>query len=155
MWYNLNAQNLVLQLLPTFLRKSRLSSLLALAASEIVDVNNTLITHRNQSVAKVMHNSQVCKLRKIINDTFDYERRIEIIEGVLKKPKYVYTAAEQKHKWLGEIIIYTASETEGNRIDFTVLIPGELQNYQTEIKALVDFYKLAGKKYKILVDENI
>ncbi|GAA4156564.1 hypothetical protein GCM10022217_15690 [Chryseobacterium ginsenosidimutans] len=155
MWYNLNAQNLVLKLLPTFLRKSRLSSFLALAASEIVDINNLLITNRNVSLTKVKHNSQVCKLRKILNDTFDYQRRIQIVEGVLKKPKYIYTDAEQKPEWLGEMIIYTNSETEGNGIDFTVIIPGELQNYQIEIKAMVNFYKLAGKRYKILVDENI
>jgi len=155
MWYNLNAQNLVLQLLPTFLRTTRLGSFLSLAASEIVDINNLMITDRNQSIKKVSHNSQVCKLRKILNDTFDYERRIKIVDGILKKPQYIYTDAEQKPKYLGEIVIYTNSETEGNGIDFIVIIPGELQNYQTEIISLVNFYKLAGKRFKIVVDENI
>ncbi|PTT43717.1 hypothetical protein DBR28_00055 [Chryseobacterium sp. HMWF028] len=155
MWYNLKAQNLVLQCLPTFLRRGSLSSLLALVASELTDLNNELVVNRNVSITKVTHNSQVCKLRKILNDTFDYERRIKVVEGVLKGPKYIYTDAEQKPKWLGEIVIFTASETEGNGIDFTVVIPGELKNYQTEIKALVNFYKLAGKKFKIIIDETI
>lgn len=155
MWYNLNAQNFVLQLLPTFLRKTRLGSFLSLAASEIVDINNSMITDRNQSIKKVYHNSQVCKLRKILNDTFDYQRRIKVVEGVLKKPKYLYTDAEQKPKYLGEIIVYTNSETEGNGIDFLVIIPAELQNYQTEIRSLVNFYKLAGKRFKIYIDESI
>lgn len=155
MWYNLKAQNLVLQSLPTFLRTGAIGSLLALAASELTDLNNALVANRNVSISKVSHNSQVCKLRKILNDTFDYERRIKVMEGVLKEPKYIYTDAEQKPKWLGEVVIYTASETEGNGIDFTVIIPSELKNYQVEIKALVEFYKLAGKKFKIVIDETI
>jgi hypothetical protein len=155
MWYNLKAQNLVLQSLPTFLRTGTISSLLALAASELTDLNNALVSNRNGSISKVSHNSQVCKLRKILNDTFDYERRIKVVEGVLKESKYIYTDAEQKPKWLGELIIFMASETEGNEIDFTVIIPAELKNYQVEIKALVNFYKLAGKKFKIIIDETI
>ncbi|RKE82018.1 hypothetical protein [Chryseobacterium sp. AG363] len=155
MWYNLKAQNLVLQCLPTFLRRGSISSLLALAASELTDLNNALVANRNVSISKVSHNSQVCKLRKILNDTFDYERRIKVVEGVLKKPKYIYTDAEQKPVWLGEIIIYPDSETEGNGVDFTVIIPGELKNYKVEITSLVNFYKLASKKFKILIDENI
>lgn len=155
MWYNLKAQNLVLQSLPTFMRTKVISSLLALAASELTDLNNALVANRNVSISKVSHNSQVCKLRKILNDTFDYERRIKVVEGVLKEPKYIYTDSEQKPKWLGELVIYMASETEGNGIDFTVIIPVELKNYQVEIKALVNFYKLAGKKFKIIIDETI
>jgi len=155
MWYNLKAQNLVLQSLPTFLRTGAISSLLALAASELTDLNNALVVNRNVSISKVSHNSQVCKLRKILNDTFDYERRIKVVEPTFKKPKYIYTRAEQKPRWLGKMIIYRKSETEGNGIDFSVIIPGELKNYQTEIKALVNFYKLAGKQFKIIIDETI
>lgn len=155
MWYKLNGRNVILLLLPTFLRKPRLSSLLALAASEITDLNNSLIVDRNNSIIKLTHNSQVCKLRKILNDTFDNQRRIKIVDGQLKKPKYIYTDAEQKPNYLGGIIIYSSSETEGNGIDFIVIIPGELKNYQIEISSLIDFYKLAGKRYKIIVDEKL
>ncbi|UDQ54983.1 hypothetical protein LJF28_04775 [Chryseobacterium indologenes] len=155
MWFKLNSRDLILLLLPTFLRSSKISSLLALAASELVDLNNSFIIERNNSIIKLNHNSQVCKLRKILNDTFDDQRRIKIVDGILKKPKYIYTDAEQKPRWLGEMVIYTKLETDGNGIDFTVVIPGELKNYQLEISSLIDFYKLAGKHYKILVDENI
>ncbi|MGG7468671.1 hypothetical protein [Chryseobacterium arthrosphaerae] len=155
MWFKINAQNLVLQSLPTFLRTGSISSFIALAASELTELNNALVVNRIISISKVSHNSQVCKLRKILNDTFDNERRIKVVEGVLKSPKYIYTDAEHKAKWLGEIVIFTGSETEGNGIDFTVLIPTELKNYQTEIKALVNFYKLAGKQFKIIIDETI
>ncbi|AZB17568.1 hypothetical protein EG352_07215 [Chryseobacterium indologenes] len=155
MWYNLNGQRLILQTLPTFLRKGVMNSFLALISDEITDLNFKFQANRIQNITKITHNSQVCKLRKILNDTFDDQRRIKIIDGVLKKPKYIYTDAEQKPRWLGEMVIYTKLETDGNGIDFTVIIPGELKNYQLEISSLIDFYKLAGKHYKIIVDENI
>ncbi|WP_395974289.1 hypothetical protein [Chryseobacterium cucumeris] len=155
MWYRLNGQRLILQAWPPVLRLPTVCSFLSLISDEITDINNLFIVNRTQNVTKITHNSQVCKLRKVLNDTFDYQRRIKIIDGVLKKPKYIYTDAEQRPKWLGEMIIYTKEETDGNGIDFTVVIPGELKNYQIEIKALIDFYKLAGKRYKIIVDENI
>lgn len=155
MWYKLNAQTLILQAWVSFLRKPIAGSFLSLISDEISDLNNTFNINRTANITKITHNSQVCKLRKILNDTFDDQRRITIVDGVLKKPKYIYTDAEQKPKWLGEMVIYSSEETEGNGIDFTVIIPGELKNYQIEIKALIDFYKLAGKRYKIVVDENI
>ncbi|KQT17435.1 hypothetical protein ASG31_08470 [Chryseobacterium sp. Leaf404] len=155
MWYKLNAQKLILQAWVSFLRKPVIGSFLSLVSDEITDLNNIFNISRTANITKITHNSQVCKLRKILNDTFDDQRRITIVDGVLKKPVYIYTDAEQKPEWLGELIIYTSEETEGNGIDFTVIIPGELKNYQIEIKALVDFYKLAGKRYKIEVDETI
>ncbi|ROH98274.1 hypothetical protein EGI16_21595 [Chryseobacterium sp. G0240] len=155
MWYKLNGQIQILQTWVTFLRTPVFSSFLSLISDEISDLNLSFLTNRNQNITKIVHNSQVCKLRKILNDTFDYERRIQIVDGVLKKPKYIYTNAEQKPKWLGEMFIYTQEETEGSGVDFTVMIPGDLKNYQVEIKALIDFYKLAGKRYKIVVNENI
>ncbi|AZA90911.1 Uncharacterised protein [Chryseobacterium nakagawai] len=155
MWYNLNAQTLAMRLLPTFLRKERLTALLTLATSEIIDLNNSLVIYRSTSIVKVKHNGQVCKLRKILNDTFDYQRRIRIVDGLLKKPVYIYTDGEHKPKWIGKMFIYTDEETDRTKIDFTVVIPAELKNYKIEIKALVDFYKLASKRYKIIIDENI
>lgn len=155
MWYKLDGRTLIIQAWPSILRKPVLSSFLAFISDEISDLNNLFVVHRSQNISKIIHNSQTCKLRKILNDTFDYQRRIKIVDGRLKKPKYIYTDSEQKPKWLGEMIIYSKSETDGSGVDFTVLVPGELRNYQIELKALIDFYKLAGKRYKILVDENL
>ncbi|MEG1317430.1 hypothetical protein [Chryseobacterium sp.] len=137
------------------LRESFFSSLMSLVSDEVSDINNLFNVNRTLNITKIRHNSQTCYLRKILNDTFDYQRRIKIVDGLLKKPKYIYTDAEQKPTWLGEMILYTKEETDGTGVDFTVVVPGELKPYQTELKALIDFYKLASKRYKIVVDENI
>lgn len=155
MWYNLNTQDHILQSWPSILRLPKISSFLSMISDEIADVNNLFLVNRNQNITKIKHNSQTCYLRKILNDTFDYQRRIKIIDSILKQPKYIYTDAEKKPKFLGEIIIYTEEETEGYQIDFTVVIPVELRNYQIEIKSMIDFYKLAGKRFKIVIDEDI
>lgn len=155
MWYNLNGQQLVLKTLTSMLRESFFSSLMSLVSDEVSDINNLFNVNRTLNITKIRHNSQTCYLRKILNDTFDYQRRIKIVDGLLKKPKYIYTDAEQKPTWLGEMILYTKEETDGTGVDFTVVVPGELKPYQTELKALIDFYKLASKRYKIVVDENI
>ncbi|SIT25673.1 hypothetical protein SAMN05421786_11553 [Chryseobacterium ureilyticum] len=155
MWFNFNAQEHILQTWPSILRLPKISSFLSLISEEIIDVNNLFLVNRNQNITKIRNNSQTCFLRKILNDTFDYQRRIKIVDTVLKQPKYIYTEAEKKPKFLGEMIVYTEEETEGFEVDFTVLIPGELRNYQIEIKSMIDFFKLASKRYKIVVDENI
>ncbi|WP_185248997.1 hypothetical protein [Chryseobacterium bernardetii] len=155
MWYNLNAQDYILQSWPSIIRMPKISSFLSLISEEITGINNLFLVNRNRNITKIKHNSQTCYLRKILNDTFDYKRRITIIDSVLKKPKYIYTDAEKKPKFLGEIVIYTIEETDGSQVDFTVVIPIELRNYQIEIKSLIDFYKLASKRFKIVVDEKI
>ncbi|MEG0927268.1 MAG: hypothetical protein RSF72_11520 [Chryseobacterium sp.] len=145
----------MLKTLTSMLRESFFSSLMSLVSDEVSDINNLFNVNRTLNITKIRHNSQTCYLRKILNDTFDYQRRIKIVDGLLKKPKYIYTDAEQKPTWLGEMILYTKEETDGTGVDFTVVVPGELKPYQTELKALIDFYKLASKRYKIVVDENI
>lgn len=155
MWYNLDGQKQILQAWPSILRLPIVSSFLSLISDEISDCNNLFLLNRNQNLQKIKHNSQTCFLRKILNDTFDYQRRIKIVDSILKQPKYIYTEAEKKPKFLGEMIVYTEEETEGYEVDFTVVIPAELRNYQIEIKSIIDFYKLASKRYKIVVDEKI
>ena len=155
MWYNLNGRQYILQLWPSFLRGPKISSFLALISDEVTDVNNLFLVNRSQNIQKIKHNSQTCFLLKILNDNFDYQRRIKIVDSVLKQPKYIYTEAEKKPKFLGEIIVYTEEETEGLEVDFTVVIPGGLRNYQIEIKLMMDVYKLAGKRFKIVIDEDI
>lgn len=155
MWYNLNSQDQILQAWPSILRMPKISSFLSLISDEITDINNIFLVNRNHNLQQIKHNSQTCFIRKVLNDTFDYQRRIKIVDSVLKQPKYIYTEVEKKPKFLGEIIIYSEEETEGFEVDFTVVIPGELRNYIIEIRSIINFYKLASKRFKIVIDENI
>lgn len=156
MWYKIDAQRVLIEAWPTFLRKSKIVNFLALIAGEIADINALFLQNRDQNIIRLTHNSQVCKLEKILNDRFDYLRRIKITDGLLKKAVYIFTEGEEQPEWLDpELVIYSLEEIEGNGVDFFVMIPLELKNYVIEISALTKKYKLASKRFNIIIDDTI
>ena len=114
---------------------------------EIVDDFNC---NRNQNLYKLAHNGQVCYLRKVLNDRFDIaQRRIKIIDGNKYKREYIYTDGEKKPKFLGTMYLRDDADYSDTGVDFVVLIPTGLNYNDYEMRALIDFYKLASKRYKI------
>ncbi len=88
------------------------------------------------------------------------KRRIQITDGNRYKPQYIYTEGENKPKYLGTMYLHDDSVYGDTGVDFMVLLPFDVWNeYRTEvgigqfrfykIEALIDFYRLAGKRYKI------
>ena len=106
--------------------------------------------NRNQNLYNLAHNGQVCYLRKALNDRFDIaQRRIKIIDGNKYKREYIYTDGEKKPKFLGTIYLRDDADYSDTGVDFVVLIPAGLNYNDYEMRALIDFYKLASKRYKI------
>lgn len=94
------------------------------------------------------HNGQVCYLRKALNDRFDIvKRRIKIADGNRYKREYIYTLGEQKTQilWVW-CICDKIRDYADTGVDFIVLIPTGLIYNEYEMKALIDFYKLASKR---------
>ncbi|MEO7977784.1 hypothetical protein [Flavobacterium sp.] len=100
---------------------------------------------------KINHNGQVCKLRKVLNDKLDpSERRIYIGDGNSFARKYIYTRAEKRPVYLGKMFIYEKSEYISTGVDFIVFAPNNIVNERIhELKALLEFYKLASTRYQI------
>ena len=106
--------------------------------------------NRNQNLYNLAHNGQVCYLRKVLNDRFDIaQRRIKIIDGNQYKREYIYTDGEKKPRFLGTIYLHDDADYSDTGVDFVVLIPAGLNYNDYEMIALIDFYKLASKRYKI------
>ena len=106
--------------------------------------------NRNQNLYNLAHNGQVCYLRKALNDRFDIaQRRIKIIDGNKYKREYIYTDGEQKPRFLGTMYLRDDADYSDTGVDFIVLIPAGLNYNDYEMRALIDFYKLASKRYKI------
>lgn len=106
---------------------------------------------RGDNLYKLAHNSQICYLRAALNDRFDASlRRIEISSGNAFTRQYIYTDAEQKPKWLGTMYLYDDADYEDTGVDFIVKVPSDLVFSIYEMTALVDYYKLASKRYKII-----
>lgn len=156
MWYNINFNRLVVQLMPTFLRQPRMIAFISLFSAELTKLHNAWLIKKSQDETWLQHNSQVCKLRKILNDEFDdIERRIKITDGQFYDRQYVYTLGEKKPKYLGKIFIRQNTDYADTGIDFFVVVPVEINIEQNKykLKAWVNRYRLASKRYKIIYNE--
>jgi len=120
---------------------------------------------RRQALYKVNHNSQICYLQAVLNDSFDnVQRRIIIRNAILREPLWFYEPEENKPVLFYEESdnkpVYFREESEfiGDGADFLVLVPMDLKptNAQEEnallikMKAQIDYYKLFVKNYIIL-----
>lgn len=151
MWFNIDYNRLGILMLPTFLRKPILVSYVQVLLTPIANLHYQWKQKRLADWYKLNHTGQVCYLRKVLNDTLDVsERRIYIGEGNSFPRKYIYTRAENKPTFLGTMHIYQNSEYVSVGADFTVFVPIEIINTRIhELNALIVFYKLASKRYKI------
>lgn len=121
-------------------------------------IHNEFKVFRKNSIYKIVHNGQVMILEKVLNDAFDNTlRRIYITDSLIKDPLYIYSTPEQKPVYLGSEFLYDFSVFNDIGTDFNVIFPISLKpvtafdllNSENRIKALINYYKLASKRYKI------
>lgn len=170
-YYSIDWNRFILQVLPIDLRNPRLFSYLRALIKPLVYVHFVFIKKRNRDLYRLRHNGQVCYLRAALNDSFDIDqRRIQVIGGRRFNPVYIYTDAEQNERYIytddednrpsGNTYLYDDSVYADTGVDFIVLIPFEVWNLHKvevgigeyrfyDIEALVNFYKLASKRYTI------
>lgn len=150
MWFEIDYKKLVILLLPTFLRKTRIVYFFQSLITPLIQLHYDWSLQRERNLYKLQHNGQVCYLRKALNDEFDSgQRRIEILEGNKFGRQYIYTHAEQQPKYLGTMYIRPSSDYEDTGVDFIVAVPNNLIFNQYDMISLVELYKLASKRYKI------
>lgn len=151
MWYEIDYNRFGILNLPTFLRKPLVVSWVQVLLTPIANLHYNWKVKRLDDWYKINHTGQVCLFRKVLNDTLDVaERRIYIGEGNSFPRKYIYTRAEKKPVFLGKMYIYQNSEYTNTGVDFIVFAPAEIINTRlNELNALINFYKLASKRYKI------
>jgi hypothetical protein len=117
-------------------------------------LQNDFEKNRDNNIYKLVHTGQACYLRKVLNDTFDKtERRIYITDGGDNDVLLIHRDSDQKLTEL-PIIIHRDEDYGDSGYDFVVVIPAAI-NFTREVelhmKSVINFYKLAGKRYKINV----
>ena len=148
--YNLNIDKLLVLLTPTFLRKPKLVAWLRMLATPLHKLLYTFQQARTADLYNLAHNSQICYLRKVLNDEFDDEqRRIRIEDGKQKQRLYIYPRSANKPLYLGKIFLYQRGDYIDGGVDFIVVLPKDLTYDKYKLEALVNFYKLAGKRWTI------
>lgn len=151
MWFKVDFNRLAILLLPISWRTSITVAYLQVLLSEINNVHYSWTVKRTDDWYKINHTGQVCKLRKVLNDTLDPDlRRIYIGEGNAFPRKYIYTHAENKPVAIGTMFIYRNSEYVGTGADFIVNVPAEIvETGVNQLHFLLKYYKLASKRYQI------
>lgn len=157
-WALIDFSVLIQLLLPTFLRKNKMIAFLTVCTKPLdVLYKNTLY--------KMQHTCQVISLEKMLNEHFavagynanDHEntKQISITDEYYPPENYIYTQDEStpsvdydnQDLWLDEDDIFL--EDDSPHFDFVVNIPPTIVFVEAQLRALIDYYKLAGKKYRI------
>lgn len=151
--YNLNIDKLLVLLTPTFLRKPKLVAWLRTLAMPLNKLLDDFKGHRERDLYNLTHNSQVCYLRKALNDEFDPQlRRIKIEDGTRNIRRYIYQRNVNRPLYLGRMFLYLRGNYIDGGVDFVVVLPRGLEYDKYKLEALVNFYKLAGKRWTIRID---
>lgn len=151
MWYKVDWDKLILLLLPTFLRKPILFGYLKALVSPIASLHYSWSQMRLANLNKLSYNGQRCYLRGVLNDKCDPElRRIYIDDVPELSQNHIYQPDENLDYFLDTMFLDLDFTQAGELADFVVYVPTDIMSKINELTALLDFYALAGKIYKII-----
>ena len=158
--FNVNIKRLALLTLPSWLRRPLVGALIYAGVTPLGRMLQELRAYRNATNYRLSHNGQVCKLRGALNDEFDPElRRIEIEDRDSMESREASTAwRRETGRWVmvpqsggGAVSIHREGFSGTSGYDFWVTVPEDLRDGETEtrLRAIVNMYKLASKRYAI------
>jgi len=153
MWYSVDFYKMALNFQLFNLRKPKMMAWLYSFVRALVTKHQYWIQYRDSNIYKLNHNGQVCYLRKALNDKFDQSLRRIYIDGSGGEAQktFIYTPAENQTKYLGLIYLFNSLEFADTGADFLVYVPASIVAAQPfELRALIDFYRLGGKRYLII-----
>jgi hypothetical protein len=167
-FYTIDWSQFIIDNLPIEQQKPIIIRWLNLVFKPIVRLHKEFLGFRSESLYKVNHNSQICYLQAVLNDSFDKRaRRIRISNAKLKEPLWFYEPLEDKPVYFREDAdekpVYFREETDFlGGWDFLVVLPILLKpsdvNAENDliirIKAQINYYKLFVKEPKIIFEEN-
>lgn len=154
MWYKVDIYKFGQHLMPPVLRKKRLFSLLSVLLLPFAYMAESFLLFRYQSRNKLKTNGQVIYIEKVLNDHFLLTGKEIYLSDIEDRAVYLYRRSE------GQIPLYLYKDMEGDAFlrygdegsyegNFIVHIPSFLKDYETEIRNLTNFYKPAGRNFKI------
>lgn len=146
---------LVQWLIPVWQRQPLLTIICLAGNWALRQAYYVFLTYREDTLYKLGHNSQVCYLRGMLNDSFDRTlRRIEVLDYNFASTVFLYADSENRDEIIDDNSpLFLDADDAG--VDFVVVLPSGLftkGNYATELarmRALINYYKLAGKQYTI------
>jgi len=162
--FNIDWLKIKLANIETFLRTTVRVQWLSSLTNPVEKLYNAYLQFRTEKLYQMSHNSQVVYLEKVLNDQFDNDlREIRIQNSPLLEPVWHYDKQDNKPVWYFDkqdnLPVWFRDQASFNdyNSDFEVIIPArltpgtpeEVEKFETEVKLLVDYYKLYSKKYII------
>lgn len=158
--YDIDFRELANLLTPPFLRKVKLIDFLEALLKPLEEVNFNFKIFRRQAIYKVTHNGQVVYLQAVLNDSYDNSlRRIYIDDFPVYDPVWIYPEADENPVYIGNATVYSDAEAfAATEFDFLVFVPIEYKPFNpqqltiflTQMRSLINYYKLASKRYDII-----
>ncbi len=142
---------------PVRVRKPKKLAWLKALIAPVKYIYGLFMPNRLSNLYYLAHNSQVCYLEAALNDLFDVtERRIYIGIEHYDEPLFIYIDAELKPVFVdvdgGGDVQYLFNDAEcaaSAGYDFRVVVPVGLEYDAARMVALVNRYKLPGKRFII------
>ena len=148
-WISTNFKQQFLDLSPTFFRGERFEAFLGAFAKPLQTLADT-------TLYQMQHDSTVIYLEKVLNEYLQIAtynpsshiatRQIYIIDTAQAPKTYIYQTEENQPLYLGTVYLDREVTTTA---DFIIKIPSSVSFDELKLRAVVNFYKLAGKKYII------
>lgn len=162
--YEIDWERLAGLLLPIRLRQPRTLALLRVMLRPVQVAHSAFMRWKAATEYRLNHSGQVAYLEKVLNDTWglDYDpadhaatQSIIILDGEQLERAYLHQAAEDLPLYLDDpaapVYLFRESEYLAEYSDFIVLVPQGIVFDEARMRAVIDFYKLAGKRYKIQI----
>ncbi|WP_370788784.1 hypothetical protein [Bacteroides nordii] len=155
MWYDFDIIKYAQYVLPPVLRKKKVFALISVFQLSLIFIYSSFKKYRKQSIDKQNINGQVIYIEKALNDRFYLKNREIFITDIEDSVTYLHKRTE------GQIPIYIYKRSEKGKTvlkyrdegsyegNFIVHIPSFLKEYETDIRNQVNYYKPAGRSFKI------
>lgn len=150
--FEIDINRLVFLLIPTFMRSRFNYAFFRCLVQPVWTLMDWFEANRQANLYNLKHNGQVCYLRAMLNDAFDTElRRIRVEDSERWDWTFIYREEADKPLWLETVVIASDAFTSDMGTDFMVIVPAELgEGIRPQMISLVNYYKLAGKRYSIV-----
>ena len=149
-WISANFKQQFLDLSPTFFRGERFEAFLGVFAKPLQTLADT-------TLYQMQHDSTVIYLEKVLNEYLQIAtynplshlatRQVYIEDAPQAIKNYIYQPEENSPVYLGTV--YLDREVDLDQYHFIIKIPVSISFNEARLRAIVDFYKLAGKRYLI------
>lgn len=156
--FNIEFDVLVEILLPTRLRRAKMKAFINALITPVKTLYNKFKRNREENVYELTHTAQVYSIEAVLNDRFDTAmRRVRVKDGIRIHPFWAGNDADFNSEYAGNdgdadlsYAPHDAALLEG--YDAVIEVPAFISFDMDEMKALIDFYRLAGKhNYKIVI----